>query len=179
MVNTMSKIICILGGINLVISLLFVQSALANCRDDIIASTPSHDFTLHNDGTVTHNSTSLMWMRCSLGQTWDGSTCTGATSTFTWQNALGAAQSHSFAGHSDWRLPNKNELASIVERRCASPAINSMVFPNTPRISRFWSSSPSANYYASAWYVDFDIGNVNGNSRNNDFLRVRLVRVGQ
>src|SRR5690606_14572885 len=104
-----------IGYLSAAMLLLAAHSAAATCRNDITASTPDQDFTLHNDGTATHNSTGLMWMRCSLGQTWDGSTCTGAASSFAWQNALVAAQSHSFAGHSDWRLPNKNELASLVE----------------------------------------------------------------
>jgi hypothetical protein len=174
----MNKAMNTIGYLSAAMLLLAAHSAAATCRNDITASTPDQDFTLHNDGTVTHNSTGLMWMRCSLGQTWDGSTCTGAASTFTWHNALVAAQSHSFAGHSDWRLPNKNELASLVEQRCVSPAINSTIFPGTAWGSAFWSSSPYADYSNGAWYVAFDGGYV-----YNDFKsylhQVRLVRAGQ
>ncbi len=174
----MNKAINTIGYLSAVMLLLAAHSSAATCRNDITASTPDQDFTLHNDGTVTHNSTGLMWMRCSLGQTWDGSTCTGAASTFTWQNALGAAQSHNFAGHSDWRLPNKNELASLVEQRCVSPAINSKIFPSTPTGGSFWSSSPNADYSYGAWSVLFYYGDVfNGNKSN--YGRVRLVRAGQ
>ncbi|KFE07545.1 hypothetical protein DN36_3462 [Vibrio cholerae] len=163
--------------------LLAAHSAAAACRNDITASTPDQDFTLHNDGTVTHNSTGLMWMRCSLGQNWDGSTCTGTASTFTWQNALAAAQSNDFAGYSDWRLPNKNELASLVEQRCVSPAINSAIFPGTPGTSVtpgswFWSSSPSADNSDQAWGVLSNYGFANVNNKDNSY-RVRLVRAGQ
>lgn len=174
----MNKAINTIGYLSAVMLLLAAHSSAATCRNDITASTPDQDFTLHNDGTVTHNSTGLMWMRCSLGQTWDGSTCTGAASTFTWQNALGAAQSHNFAGHSDWRLPNKNELASLVEQRCVSPAINSKIFPSTPTGGSFWSSSPYAGYSGGAWYVDFLDGDVNGGSKGYNG-QVRLVRAGQ
>ncbi len=174
----MNKAINTIGYLSAVMLLLAAHSSAATCRNDITASTPDQDFTLHNDGTVTHNSTGLMWMRCSLGQTWDGSTCTGAASTFTWQNALGAAQSHNFAGHSDWRLPNKNELASLVEQRCVSPAINSKIFPSTPTGGSFWSSSPYANDSYGAWNVHFGYGYVFGSNKYDD-LRVRLVRAGQ
>lgn len=173
----MNKAINTIGYLSAVMLLLAAHSSAATCRNDITASTPDQDFTLHNDGTVTHNSTGLMWMRCSLGQTWDGSTCTGAASTFTWQNALGEAQSHNFAGHSDWRLPNKNELASLVEQRCVSPAINSEIFPSTPTGS-FWSSSPYAYGSNGAWLVGFGNGNVYDGSKGN-YYPVRLVRAGQ
>ncbi len=174
----MNKAINTIGYLSAVMLLLAAHSSAATCRNDITASTPYKDFTLHNDGTVTHNSTGLMWMRCSLGQTWDGSTCTGAASTFTWQNALGAAQSHNFAGHSDWRLPNKNELASLVEQRCVSPAINSKIFPSTPTGGSFWSSSPYAGNSGNAWGVGFGGGAVYGYNKVSDF-QVRLVRAGQ
>jgi hypothetical protein len=32
----------------------------------------------NGDGTVTDPTTGLTWMRCSMGQTWNGTTCTGA-----------------------------------------------------------------------------------------------------
>ena len=177
----MNKAINTIGYLSAVMLLLAAHSSAATCRNDITASTPDQDFTLHNDGTVTHNSTGLMWMRCSLGQIWDGSTCTGAASTFTWQNALGAAKSHNFAnfaGHSDWRLPNKNELASLVEQRCVSPAINSKIFPSTPTGGSFWSSSPYAGHSDGAWGVAFFSGFVGNNSKGG-VSQVRLVRAGQ
>jgi hypothetical protein len=155
---------------------LTAQGAYATCQDKIPASTPSSDFTVHDNGTVTHNKTGLMWMRCSLGQSWDGSTCSGSAISFTWANALAAAQSHTFADNSDWRLPNKHELASIVEERCANPAINSTVFPNTA--GAFWSSSPNASLSNSAWYVSFFYGDASSNLKNHNGV-VRLVRVGQ
>lgn len=165
------------GYLSAAMLILAMHSAVATCENDKDASTPDQDFTLHNDGTVTHNSTGLMWMRCSLGQTWE-STCTGAASAFTWQDALVAARSHSFAGHSDWRLPNNNELESLVERRCVEPSINSIVFPNTP--SRwFWSSSPFAGNPGLRVVVDFGNGRVYPFPVEGGSHQVRLVRAGQ
>ena len=139
-------------------------------------TTPTSDFVLHNDGTVTHTPTGLMWMRCSLGQTWDGANCTGSASSYTWADALQAAQNTPFAGYADWRLPNFRELASIVERSCFDPAINAAVFPNTPPVDIFWSSSPYAYFSGGhAWVVNFDSGHVGDNFKSNT-LRVRLVR---
>ena len=151
-----------------------------NENANVPASTPTASFERHDDGTATDTTTGLVWMRCALGQEWHSvdETCIGdADEDYDWKAALDAAQDKEFAGHTDWRLPNKNELESIVERRCSSPAINAAVFPDAPA-AWFWSSSPYANNTSAAWAVDFDGGNVLWSSRLlND--QVRLVRAGQ
>ncbi|WP_293726296.1 DUF1566 domain-containing protein, partial [Thiolapillus sp.] len=154
---------------------------MAACRSEseIPSTTPTADFTDHGDGTVTHQSTGLMWMKCPLGQS--GVDCaTGISHTYTWEGALQAADATTYAGYSDWRLPNKNELSSILERRCSGPAINATVFPGIPHSYsfHFWSSSPYAHGSGNAWLVDFGDG---GNYRayRYDSRHVRLVRSGQ
>ncbi|QTL37802.1 DUF1566 domain-containing protein [Pseudoalteromonas viridis] len=150
--------------------------AYGECKDNITPSTPTNRFTLNDNGTVTDNQNGLVWMRCSLGQTWDGSTCTGSASTYTWAQALASADESNYAGFSDWYLPNIKELNSIVETACYDPAINLTVFPNTPS-SGYWSSSPYAYYYYNAWYVYFSLGG-GLNLNKNGSKRVRLVRAG-
>lgn len=144
------------------------------------ATTPTADFIVHDDGTVTHRPTGLMWMRCTLGQVWAETACTGRSGLYTWQDALNAAHDFNsgggYAGHADWRLPNKNELASIVEYRCSNPAINATVFPGTPP-DWFWSSSPRAFHGSGAYDVNFAHGHVSTPDKGND-ARVRLVRGG-
>jgi hypothetical protein len=154
------------------------------------ATTPTANFTIHDNGTVTDTTAGLMWMRCSLGETWGGSTCTGTASTWTWEQALQVAQDINsgssnadndsavgFAGHTDWRLPNKNELASIVEDRCHSPSLNELLFP-TSGSENSWSSSPSASPSDNALGVEFFTGVVGAASKDAAF-GVRLVRAGQ
>ncbi len=81
-------------------------------------------------------------------------------------------------GHSDWRLPTKKELESLVETGCANPAINTTLFPNTPS-SWNWNSTPlNAAYPANAWFVAFDYGNDSVVVKTHDAV-VRLVRGGQ
>ena len=117
-------------------------------------TTPTEDFTDNLDGTVTHRITGLTWMRCAMGMTWTGTTCTGTASTYTWDAATKLTAN--FAGKSDWRLPSIAELNTIVEWGDFNPPINSAIFPNTPN-SLFWSGSPSyfnyAHYSESAWAV--------------------------
>lgn len=160
----------------LVSGLLATQTVSADCRDDITPSTPTSRFTINNNGTVTDNQTGLMWMRCSLGQMWDGTTCTGDAATYPWAEALATADDYNFADFTDWYLPNVKELTSIVETACHSPAINQTVFPNALN-SSYWSSSPYAYYYGySAWYVNFNDGY--GSSYKKGNVHVRLVRAG-
>jgi len=162
----------------LLLTLVFISSAAAaqTCNKSIAFTTPDVRFTVRNDGTATHKPTGLIWMRCSLGQTWDGKTCTGEAAVFSWGGALQAASRLSFAGHTDWRLPSKNELTSIVEEACTAPAINEKVFPATPPLF-FWSSSPYAGLAHGAWSVDFGFGPVNASVKTGN-LNVRLVRGG-
>lgn len=156
------------------------QASAFSCTNEntaVVPTTPTEDFTLGGDGTVIHNVTGLMWMQCSLGQTWTADGCSGAASGHLWQGAMELAESTSFAGYNDWRLPNKNELASIVEERCSSPAINLTIFPVTePRW--YWSSSPYTDKTDFAWSVFFSSGEVSGDYKYGPG-RVRLVRSGQ
>ncbi|MCW7753414.1 DUF1566 domain-containing protein [Desulfobotulus sp. H1] len=150
----------------------------------------------NGDGTVTDTETDLQWMRCSLGQTWDGSTCTGEAKMFNWNNALAAASSHHFAGKSDWRVPAIEELNSLVY--CSSgkrkvwqpgisggacdedyqkPTIHTDAFPHAPA-EIFWSSTSNTNYRYAAWCLPFFNGSVTYDSKGIGG-RVRLVRNGQ
>lgn len=118
--------------------------------NSVIATAPANRFTDNGDGTVTDKVTDLQWKRCSEGQTWSGNTCTGSAATYavyTWQAVLQLADSASYAGHNDWRLPNIKELASIIELACYDPAIDLSVFPATDSGS-WWTSTPNAWAYA-------------------------------
>ncbi len=132
----------------------------------------------NGDGTVTDPTTGLMWMRCSMGQVWDGTTsaCTGPASTYTWDQAVALTGTVPFAGQSDWRLPNIRELQTIVDRTVINPAINGVVFPNTPN-SGSWSSSPWVGSASYPWLVDFSTGATpNYAASRGSSLAVRLVR---
>ena len=131
--------------------------------------------------------TKLQWQRCSLGQTWNGATCAGEATKYQWDEARRAAS----AG---WRLPTKDELASLIYCSSGEPAywkptsaackgaysrptIWSAAFPHTPA-NWFWSSSPYASSSGSAWNVRFSNGS--GGYYGKDYsLHVRLVRGGQ
>lgn len=140
--------------------------------------TPDSRYTVNNDGTVTDNDTDLMWMQCSEGQIWESNggagNCTGTATTHTWDTALAVANGKTFAGHSDWRLPDIKELASLVAEDRYDPAINSTIFPATPS-SGFWSGSSSAFNSDASWIVEFDyVSDIFSN--RGSIYHVRLVR---
>ncbi|MBP6735626.1 MAG: DUF1566 domain-containing protein [Chromatiaceae bacterium] len=164
------------GWLVLLLVISMAPAVAQTCRDDIPASAPDSRFTANGDGTVTDRATGLIWKQCAEGLS--GADClTGGATAFTWQQALQHAEAAVFAGSSLWRLPNKKELASLVEQRCVAPAINARFFPNTPS-NWFWSSSPYAGYSGSARDVSFDYGYV-ASSAKYAARYVRLVRGGQ
>lgn len=143
------------------------------CSHQIIATSPDRRLQDNGDGTITDLSTGLIWKQCAEGLS--GAECSeGDDESFTWKDALAIAELSEFAGSSDWRLPNKNELISLVEFSCADPAINLRYFPNTPS-SSFWTSSPKFTSSESAWRISFRDGSVKGREINSA-ARVRLVR---
>ena len=165
-----------LHGGALALLLAVVLDCRATCNTAIPAGAPTSRFEDNGDGTVTDFRTGLMWMRCALGQSWNGATCTGSPTRYSWADALAGAQAD-FAGHSDWRLPNVKELLSIVERRCFNPSINETVFPATvPGV--YWSSTPSvAGIGTEAYSVSFIQGSDGGEDKAALTRLVRPVRV--
>lgn len=123
---------------------------------------------------VTDLTTGLMWKRCSEGQT--GATCAGAPSTHSWTQALTVANGATHAGFTDWRLPNADELFSLVESGCFGPAINTLIFPSTVA-EGYWSSTTVAAQPASAWKVVFNGAFFESNEKGGN-LHVRLLRSG-
>ena len=138
---------------------------------------PDSRYQDNEDGTVSDLQTGYMWQKCSVGQS--GADCSeGSVSTFEWEESIQQAdilnKSGGLAGHTDWRVADFKELKSLVEVNCWSPSINTSLFPNTPTID-YWSSSSYIGFAKNAWYVSFTSGKFTYNHRN-VFNAVRLVR---
>lgn len=65
------------------------------------------------NGMWKDHATGLIWDRCSLGQKWDGVTCTGEAKKYTWKDAIAVAKLQTLGGFNDWGLPTVSELGSI------------------------------------------------------------------
>ena len=165
-------------GILLVASLFTaVAQADQTCRDNLEESTPTSRFIFNENGTVTDTETKITWMRCALGQKWDGKTCAGKARAYSWQEAREAAaelNSDTFGEPTKWRLPYVPELASITERKCFEPRVNLVVFPATPS-KAFWTGMEKKGGKEQAYAIDFGKGSVTpGQKSNSAFIRLML-----
>jgi len=100
---------------------------------------------------------------------------------YNWQKAqdvfVAELNATCFGGHSDWRVPTINELASITDLGRYDPSINTDYFPNTLS-SNYWSSTTIAASTGHAWGVGFNRGNGYSNVKSYSYY-VRAVRGGQ
>jgi hypothetical protein len=122
---------------------------------------PNPRFTDNGDGTVTDNLTGLMWTK--NANIW------GAVA---WDTAVDNCEGYSLAGHSDWRLPNVQELQSLIDYGRVDPALCNTAGtgqwtsgnPFTGvGLQYYWSSSTYADSTGGAWYVFLRYGSVGGN----------------
>lgn len=165
-------------GLLLTGSLACAQERLAQtCDPALPASTPTARFTADAAGTVTDRQTGLSWMRCAVGQNWNGTDCAGIPLTSPWAGAFDAAAALNsrggYGGHADWRMPTLDELASLVEHRCYDPALNLEIFPSSP-VTGYWSASPHASRNH-AMLVHFKYGGQYMGNKTQDWA-LRLVR---
>jgi hypothetical protein len=113
-------------------------------------------FTDNGNGTITDNNTGLVWLKsifCLDNGMW--------SDALSYANKLKSGQcgltDNSRAG--DWRLPNKKELMSLIDRSVAEPALPSELITNpTFSASIFWSSTTDEHAPALAWAVNTGTG---------------------
>jgi len=130
-------------------------------------------YTDNGNGTVTDTATGLVWQKCSRGQgTTVGNCTTGSATTSSWTSAITYCEGLTLGSRSDWRLPNINELRSIVDYvKSSSPTIDSTSFPNT-QSGGYWSSSNYIFGGGVSWLVLFDYGVVtSGPNTFNSYVR--------
>ncbi len=133
----------------------------------------------NGDFTITDNRTGLMWKKCSEGQNNDA-TCTGTAATYLWMPALLQCTGLTTpGGYNDWRLPNVNELMSIINYGAAVPPyINTTYFPNTKIDIGYWTSTTDVVNPTLALSPNFNVAYVYQSSKTTLYGNVRCVRGG-
>ena len=147
---------------------------------------PSPRFTTNKDTTVTDNLTGLIWAPNAGTPAFTGATSTCAAGVTTWQGALdyvACLNANSYLGHTDWRLPNRKELRSLINYGLSNNAtwLNTRGFRNVAPFI-YWTSTTYTARSNMAWYVDITgagpVG-VSWNLKSFTVFYVWPVRAGQ
>ena len=118
--------------------------------------------TIGGDEVVKDSLTGLMWQK------------TYKDGVKKFADALSTCENLDYAGFTDWRLPNKNELASIANYAKYRPASD---FPDMPNRS-FRTSTTDTKSSKNAWYILFSESGINFGGKSNSDI-VRCVRRGE
>ena len=125
--------------------------------------------TIGGHDVVTDRATGLMWAA-------DGNElgCNNGLQC-NWVDAVNYARALTFAGFINWRLPNVNELASIIDHSQSSPAIDAVLFPNTSW-DPYWTATSGGVLGFSGWAIDFIDGRIYLIDNKADLNHLRCVR---
>jgi Protein of unknown function (DUF1566) len=117
---------------------------------------PTPRFTDNGNGTVTDNLTGLIWLKDANG-----------FGEVPWDQALAYARNLTSGSHGlddgsqagAWRLPNVNELESLLDLSNSSGPALSDGHPFTNlQVANYWSSTSVAAFPALGWYVALAVG---------------------
>jgi len=116
-----------------------------------------------NLNVVIDFNTKLMWQ--------DDSECSNFRTN--WESAIDYCEKSSFENYTDWRLPTKEELLSIVDLKQEKVKIHRSFKYAQPYA--YWSADKKISYEALAWRVNMDEGKAHWGAKRFDFF-VRCVR---
>lgn len=136
-------------------------------------------YTDNGNGTVTDNNTGLVWQQQDDGPGYNWYVASGIYDATQNPESMDVCGSLDLGGATDWRLPTKKELMSIVDYAIPFPGpTNNTAYFQNRRGSNDWSSTTVAGDPDSAMHVNFEIGGVYSDYKFYG-LSVRCVRGGQ
>jgi len=144
---------------------------------------PNPRFTDNGDQTITDNLTGLIWTKDATAPSPAG--CGPGTTTITWKDSFDYVKclnTNNYLGHTDWRLPNRRELKSLLNYSQSSSNfmgswLNSQGFNNVMGYY-YCSSSSVADNPRFVWEIEMSYGYVTLESKDTAFY-IWPVRVGQ
>ena len=134
-------------------------------------------YTDNSDGTVTDNNTGLIWQQQDDGAQYNWYRATGTFSATYNPESADVCGSLILGDATDWRLPTKNELLSIVDYEDnTGMKIRTAYFLNA-KASSYWTSTRYATDPQFAWVTAFNTGYIYFYHRYTAYY-VRCVRGG-
>jgi hypothetical protein len=115
------------------------------------------------------------WMRCSVGQIWNGTDCEGVAVQLTQEDVARAVLIANAQLGPGWRLPSRAELEGLVCKACAPVKIELDSFPNTLG-EPYWTGEVNGFAPRHIWTVNFMTGHTYGRFFPTQKVLVRLVR---
>lgn len=125
--------------------------------------------------TIRDRANGVEWLRCSVGQVWNGFTCMGEPRMLSLEEARSAAAMARAELGGEWRLPTLNELEKLVCKDCEPPKIDSRLFPRTSA-APYWTESKNRWSVGRYWTVNFFTGYTFGRNMPGMARYVRLVQ---
>lgn len=107
----------------------------------LMVSFASAELVRDGNGIVTDSDTNLMWQD------------DVASTERLWDSSINYCETLNLAGYNDWRLPNKNELLSIVDYNKYNLVIKGNVFQNIVS-GEYWSSTTYKGDTNYVWAVN-------------------------
>ncbi len=154
-------------------------------QDKINAPIPGTAYLISTDGSeVTDKKTGLIWRRCAEGMVYSGGTCSGTAQEFDYEQALQHAQSEASRSGKAWRIPERDELVGLVDKK-HNPTINPKAFPAQPctdgsyGVCSFRSVTRSARYsthYTVGFRAGLDSDPANDTAFDRYAFYLRLAR---
>ena len=115
------------------------------------------------------------WMRCSVGQQWNGTSCAGEIIRLNHDDVAKAIVIANEQLGGNWRLPNREELEGLVCANCETIKIDGESFPQTVP-EPYWTGEVNGFAARHFWSVNFMTGYTYGRFFPQQELAVRLVR---
>jgi hypothetical protein len=152
----------------------FAQSSSSLSSADNAVIVKSGKF-MARDHLVTDLQNNVEWMRCSVGQVWDGDDCKGKALKLSQDDAARAISIANEQLGPGWRLPTRTELEGLVCDDCSPVKIELDTFPNT-YAEPYWTGEVNSFASRHIWSVNFMTGFTYGRFFPYQEILVRLVR---
>lgn len=162
--------------------LILIEKARQKINEELEIQKRKEKEKFERTGLWKDSATNKVWMRCSLGQIWNGENCENDAQTYNWEQAKFAVDElneQGYAGYKDWRLPSITELGTLydIEKGGYKPTID-ILFNPTPRSYNwgiYWSNSLSDIDNNQVWFINFSNGNSTTEFKSSNYY-VRAIR---